>query len=128
MAEDRQTPLSPFSVRFTPEERERLDRAAAGMPLGAFLRSLIFDEDLLKKRRKPRKSPVKDHQVLARLQAELGQSRLANNLNQLAKAANSGSLEVSPDTEKALQSACSDVKWMRHMLMEALGLEPGDPP
>lgn len=128
MAEDRHTPLSPFSVRFTPEERERLDRAAAGMPLGAFLRSLIFDEDLLKKRRKPRKSPVKDHQVLARVQAELGQSRLANNLNQLAKAANSGSLEVSPDTEKALQNACNDVKWMRHMLMEALGINPGDPP
>lgn len=128
MVEDRQKPLSPFSLRFTPEERERLDRAAAGMPLGAFLRSLIFEKDLLKKRRKPRKSPVKDHQVLARLQAELGQSRLASNLNQLAKAANSGSLEVSPDTEKALQNACSDVRWMRHMLMEALGLEPGGPP
>lgn len=128
MAEDRHTPMSPFSVRFTPEEREQLNRAAAGMPLAAFLRSLIFDEDFLKKRRKPRKSPVKDHQVLARVQAELGQSRLANNLNQLAKAANSGSLEVSPDTEKALLSACSDVRWMRHMLMEALGLEPGDPP
>lgn len=128
MAKDRETPLSPFSMRFTPEERERLDRATAGIPLAAHIRSLIFDEDLLKKRRKPRKSPVKDHQVLARLQAELGQSRLASNLNQLAKAANSGSLEVSPDTEKAIQNACNDIKWMRHMLMEALGLEPGNPP
>ncbi|MBS0166188.1 plasmid mobilization protein [Nitrospira sp. CMX1] len=124
MAEDRHTPFSPFSVRFTSEEREQLDRAAAGMPLGAFLRSLIFDEDLLKKRRKPRKSPVKDHQVLARLQAELGQSRLANNLNQLAKAANCGSLEVSPDTEKALLSACADIRAMRQMLMEGLGIDP----
>nr|WP_281720388.1 hypothetical protein [Nitrosomonas nitrosa] len=128
MAKDRETPLSPFSMRFTPEERAWLDRAAAGMPLGAFLRSLIFDEDLLKKRRKPRKSPVKDHQALARLQAELGQSRLASNLNQLAKAVNCGALEVSPDTEKALQNACSDIKWMRFLLMEALGLDPGDPP
>ncbi|MBK9948621.1 MAG: hypothetical protein IPP12_15740 [Nitrospira sp.] len=128
MAEDRQTTLSPFSMRFTPEERAWLDRVAAGIPVAAFIRSLIFDEYLLKKRRKPRKSPVKDHQVLARLQAELGQSRLASNLNQLAKAANSGSLEVSPDTEKALQNACSDVRWMRHMLIEAFGLEPGDPP
>ncbi|MDR4468496.1 MAG: hypothetical protein MRJ68_09395 [Nitrospira sp.] len=128
MAKDRETPLSPFSMRFTREERAWLDRAAAGMPLGAFLRSLIFDEDVLKKRRRPRKSPVKDHQALARVQAELGQSRLASNLNQLAKAVNCGALEVSPDTEKALQDACSDVKWMRYMLMEALGLEPGDPP
>ena len=71
---------------------------------------------------------MKDYQALARVQAELGQSRLASNLNQLAKAANSGSLEVSPDTEKALQDACSDIKWMRYMLMQALGLEPGAPP
>jgi len=128
MVNRRQKPPSPFSLRFTTEEREWLDRAAAGMPLGAFLRTLIFEEALLKKRRKSRKSPVKDHQVLARLQGELGRSRIANNLNQLAKAANSGSLEVSQDTEKALQNACDDLRWMRHMLMEALGIQPGDGP
>ena len=77
MEESRQKPLSPFSLRFTPEEREWLDCTAAGMPLGAFIRSLIFDEALLSKRRKSPKIPVKDHQVLARLQGELGQSRIA---------------------------------------------------
>ncbi len=128
MEESRQQPISPFSLRFTPEERQWLDRSAAGMPLGAFIRSLIFDEALLKKRRKSPKIPVKDHQVLARLQGELGQSRIANNLNQLAKSANSGSLEVSPDTEKVIKHACSDVRWMRHMLMEALGIQPGEGP
>lgn len=69
MVNRRQKPPSPFFLRFTQEEREWLDLAAAGMPLGAFLRSLIFDEALLSKRRKSRKSPVKDYQVLARLQA-----------------------------------------------------------
>lgn len=97
-------------------------------PMAVFLRSLIFDEALLSKRRKSRKSPIKDHQVLASLQGELGQSRIANNINQLAKSANSGSLEVSPDTEKALQNACSDVRWIRYMVMKALGVEPGDEP
>ncbi len=121
-------PLSPYSMRFTRGEREWLDRMAGGTPLADFLRSLIFDEALLKKRRKSRKSPVKDHQVLARLQGELGRSRIANNLNQLAKSANSGSLEVSPDTEKAILNACGDVRWMRHVLMEALGVKPGDGP
>ena len=128
MEESRQKPLSPYSMRFSPEERAWLDQMAGQTPLADFLRSLIFDEALLKKRRKSRKSPVKDHQVLARLQGEIGQSRIANNLNQLAKAANSGSLEVSPDTEKALQQACSDIRWMRFMLMEALGIQPGDGP
>ncbi len=61
--------LHPFSYVLRREEREWLDLAAAGMPLGAFLRSLIFDEALLSKRRKSSKVPVKDHQVLARLQA-----------------------------------------------------------
>ena len=117
-------PLSPYSIRFTEEERAWLDKVAAGIPLSDFLRPLIFNEALLKKRRKPRKSPVKDYQILASVQGELGKSRLANNVNQLAKAANSGSLEVSPDTERALQQACSDIRWMRNALIAALGLSP----
>ena len=121
-------PLSPYSMRFTREEREWLDRMAGGTPLSEFLRPIIFDEALLSKRRRHRKSPVKDAQLLTKLLGELGKSRLANNLNQLAKSANSGSLEVSPDTEKAIQYACDDIRWMRHVLMEALGVTPGDGP
>lgn len=128
MVNRRQKPLSPYSMRFTPEERAWLDQMAGGTPLADFLRSLIFDETLLSKRRKSRKSPVKDYQVLAKLQGELGRSRIANNLNQLAKSANSGSLEVAPDTEQAIQNACEDVRWMRYVLMEALGIQPGDGP
>ena len=52
--------------------------------------------------------------------AELGKSRLASNLNQLAKAANTGSLPVSPETEQALVQACEDVRRMRHALPAAL--------
>ena len=124
MVKTPQKPLSPYSIRFTEEERAWLDEVTAGIPLSDFLRPLIFSEALLKKRRKPRKSPVKDYQILASVQGELGKSRLANNVNQLARAANSGSLEVSPDTERALQQACSDIRWMRNALMAALGLSP----
>ena len=128
MVKLRQKSLSPYSIRFTAEERAFLDQMAGDVPLADFLRSLIFDEDRLSKRRRRRKSPVKDAQLLSQVLAELGKSRLSSNVNQLAKQANSGSLEVSPDTEKALQEACSDIKWIRFMLMEALGIQPGEDP
>ena len=126
MVKLRQKPLSPYSMRFTAEERAWLDQVAGDVPLSDFLRSIIFDETQLSKRRRRRKSPVKDAQILTKVLGELGKSRLANNLNQLAKQANSGSLEVSPDTEKALQQACSDIRLLRHWLMEALGIQPGE--
>ncbi|WP_445190644.1 plasmid mobilization relaxosome protein MobC [Sphingobium sp. HWE2-09] len=52
----------------------------------------------------------------------LGQSRLANNVNQLARSANSGSLPFTPETEQALSSAADDIAAMRKMLIKALNL------
>ncbi len=95
MPSTEQKPLPPFSLRFTLEERAQLEQDAVGLSLGAYISSSLFDESLPKRRTRS-KHPAKNHQELARVLAELGRSRLANNLNQLAKAANSGSLEVTP--------------------------------
>ncbi|NBX33593.1 MAG: plasmid mobilization relaxosome protein MobC, partial [Planctomycetes bacterium] len=54
-------------------------------------------------------------QALAELLACLGASRIANNLNQLAHAANTGSLAMTPDVEATLKVACRDVATIRHM-------------
>lgn len=116
-------PLPPFSLRLTREERAQLEHDAAGMSVGAYIRFRLFDESF-PNRRTRNKHPVKDHQELAKVLGELGRSRLANNLTQLAKAANSGSLEVSPDTERAIQNGCADIRWMRQVLISALGLGP----
>jgi len=113
----------PFSLRLTFEERAQLEKDAVGMSLGAYIRSRIFDKTLPKRHTRG-KNPVKDHQELGKLLGELGRTRIANNLNQLAKAVNSGSLEVTPDTEKALQDACTDIHWMRLTLISALGMTP----
>ena len=48
---------------------------------------------------------VKEDKALAQLLGELDRARLANNLNQFAKAANTGSLPITPETEKALKTA-----------------------
>ena len=116
--------LPPFSIRLTFEERAALESAAAGMPLGAFVREKLFGEEL-RPRRTRGKHPVKDHEALGRTLALLGASRLSANLNQLAKAVNTGSLPVTAETEADLRTACEAVAEMRAALMRALGVSPG---
>jgi hypothetical protein len=93
------------------------------MPLGAYIREQVFDGKQTRQRRRY-KRPVKDHQALGQLLGALGEARLANNLNQLAKSANTGSLPVTPETEKALREACAEIHQMRSLLMRALGFSP----
>ena len=124
MAENKKRYPAPFSLRLTFEERAALERAAAGMPLGAYIRSRLFDGSVPPRRTRG-KHPVKDHIALAEVLSLLGEARVANNLNQLARAANSGSLPVTPETEKALADACADIRWMRDRLMAGLGLPAG---
>lgn len=114
--------IPPFSLRLTFEERAKLERDAAGMALGAYIRSRLLDPETVAPRKRG-KFPVKDHQALAQLLGLLGQSRLANNVNQLARAANTGSLAVTPDTEEALMSATADIQQMRQLLIQALDVD-----
>ncbi len=114
---------TPFSIRLTPSEKAYLSQKAGSRPLGAY-----FREELLGKqadsRRKERKPKIDEKQVAALL-AGLGQSRLPSNLNQLAKAANQGTLGTSEEVEQQLQDACEAVLAMREALFIALGLRSG---
>lgn len=120
MSDKRPNKPSPFCLRLSKEERERLEYYAGDMPLGTYIRSRLFDDPTPRKRRMKR--PVKDHEILAQLLTKLGASRIANNLNQLARAANSGSLLLIPEIEEDLRQALSDIAWMRKTLMQGLGL------
>lgn len=115
-------PLHPVSLRMTFEEKANLEKAAAGMPLSAYIRWKLFDPASPPPQRRGA-FPVKDFRALAQLLAMLGQSRLANNMNQLAKAANSGSLPVTPETEEALLNAVREVAFMRALLIQALDVD-----
>ncbi len=109
----------PISLRLTFEERTKLERAATGMSLSAYIRTRLFGEDV-SPRKKRHKSRIKDHETLSQLLGALGQSRIANNLNQLAKAVNMGTLPLTPDVEKDIQEACTYIRQMRTALMNAL--------
>ncbi|MEO1243793.1 MAG: hypothetical protein AAFX54_17940 [Pseudomonadota bacterium] len=115
---------SPFSLRLSWEERERLERQAGRRSLGAYIRHKLFGEQTTprRKRRKPRPDDV----AIAQALAILGRSRLASNLNQIAKAANTGTLPVGEDLTRELHQACSDIRTMRTALIQALGLTPED--
>lgn len=112
----------PVSLRMSFEEKQRLDKDAAGMSLAAYIRWRLFDPENPPPKSRG-KQPVKDHQALARLLALLGQSRLANNMNQLARSANSGSLPFTPETERMLNEAADDIAEMRRLLLQALSLD-----
>ena len=114
---------TPFSIRLTEDEKCLLMQRAGALSLGAYLRNLVLEAGVRAPRpqaRKPR-SPVKDQEALARVLAALGKSRIANNLNQLARAANIGTLPLTPETEQDLLEACAMVARMRRDLMAALG-------
>lgn len=119
MATTRKAP-SPFSVRFSVEEREKLERDAAGMPIGAYIRLRVLGDEVAPRRTRG-KAPVKDHQALARVLSALGASKIPNNLNQLARAANIGALVLTPEVEEELLEALAAVRQIRADLMQALG-------
>jgi hypothetical protein len=115
--------LYPTSIRLTFEQKARLDRDAAGMSATDYIVWRLFNPDSPPPRTRGR-FPVKDEQAVAQLLAMLGQSRLANNVNQLARSANTGSLPLTPDTEAALNEAAADIAFMRTLLIQALRLDP----
>jgi hypothetical protein len=112
--------LPPFSLRLTLKERARLQAEAGRTPLGSYIRQRILETPCT--RRRNFRMPVKDELALAAVLSALGQSRISSNLNQLAKAVHTGSLQVTPETEKTLRDACSGVLQIRQELVRALGL------
>jgi hypothetical protein len=123
MTRDKKYP-PPFSLRLSFDERANLEAMAGGRPVGEYIRVRLFGEP---EPRRAVKMPPKDHEILAEILGKLGQSRLASNLNQLAKAAHSGALLVTPETENALRQAAAEIGWMRQKLLQGLGLREDSP-
>ena len=116
---------APFSLRLSEAERARLIEEARGIPLGAYIKAKVLGEPPLRLRRSG--MVLEDRQALAQALALLGRSHVANNLNQLAHAANIGALPMTPETEDALRAALQDVRAMRCLLLLALGIREVQP-
>ena len=115
----KQKRISPISVRFSEKERALLVQYAGRQSLSAYVREKVLG-DHTEQRRKTQASSV-DQALFAKGLALLGQSRLSQNVNQIAKGLNSGTLAVTPDVVAEVQQACSDVRLIRQALLTALG-------
>ncbi len=108
-----------MTVRLSPEEHEKLQQLADGMSLSVYMRAKALAGEVPRRRRKG--SSVEDREAIAQLLGLLGQSRIANNLNQLAHHANIGTLPVDDATKADLDEAYRAVIGMRQLLLRALG-------
>lgn len=116
--------LPPFSLRLSAEEKAFLKAKAGEMSLGAYIKAKAFaDGGPVKKRAVGLE--VQDQKALSKALALLGQSRFSSNLNQLAKAANIGSLPMSPELERELTETCAHVQEIKALLIRAVGLKDG---
>lgn len=121
--DDQQTP-APFCLRLTQGERAELKDKAGSMALGAYIRAQLFGSSTRRTRRVRHVTP--DAALLTQILAMLGASRMAQNLNQLAKAVNRGFLPVTKETEAQIQDACQAIQHMRALLLTALGFPAKD--
>lgn len=113
-----------FSLWLSPEEEAELAALAGEWPWGAYLKKRVFTErSPIRKRRSYRN--VEDKHALAMALALLGRSRFSSNLNQLAKAANIGTLPLTPEVVQELHQACDHISEIKSLLVEALGLKSG---
>ena len=110
----------PYSLRLTFEERQILDRDAGNMPISAYIRERLFDEPSPRRRISPR---IKDQEIFLEILREFSDMRIANNLNQLAKASHEGRLILAPETQENLDQACDVMKEIKTEILNYLGLK-----
>lgn len=123
---------SPLSIRLTPEERARLEAAAGGRALGAYIRARLFageGSDTVGVEsdgngNAERLSPEVRQRLLAQILGALGQSSALRSLNELAEAARIGVLPITPDVLADIRAACAGIEEIRLMLLRGLGLKP----
>ena len=105
-----------LTIRLTPGERAYIDEAAdrAGLMTGSYARGMVLGGPAPRQARRP---PV-ERRELARLLGELG--KIGGNLNQLARAANTGVVVYENEIDTALRGLAE----VRDAILKALGRAP----
>ncbi|MEL6504873.1 MAG: plasmid mobilization relaxosome protein MobC [Pseudomonadota bacterium] len=109
-----------MTLRFSRNDYERLRELADGMALATYIRAIVLNEKMPRQSRRSASS-VADKEVLSQILGLLGQSRIANNLNQLAYQANVGALVIDDETRAQIDEAYQNVGVIRETLITALG-------
>ena len=110
------------TLRLSMDDHERLKDLAGSMALSTYIRVKALGLDLPQRKARSTTSVV-DKQAIAQILGLLGQSRIANNLNQLAYHANVGSLVMEEETVAQISEAHEHIVFLRKVLIKALGLK-----
>jgi hypothetical protein len=105
-------------IRWTDEEWARISGKAdrAGLAVAAFMRALGLDGDAGPR---AQRRPPADHKALRQILGEMG--RIGNNINQIARALNSGEMANIPNIQKAIDAYLE----IRNAIFDALGKNHG---
>ncbi|MEM6780331.1 MAG: hypothetical protein AAF569_00550 [Pseudomonadota bacterium] len=116
-----------ISVRVTEEEKATLQAMAGTMALAHFIRKKALGDDAENRAKqhqvKPR-TPSVDSKEIARLLGMFGQSELATSMLALSLAATQGNIDVTPELEDKIESACDDIHTIKLALILALNVKP----
>lgn len=121
---EKKKPSPRITLRLSEDELATLKNLSSGLSLSAYIRKCLFGKDATPRKVRSR-VPVQDQEALAQVLGLLGQTRIANNLNQIAHEANCGSLLMDDYTEIEIKKACAHIAFIRVKLIEALGLKSG---
>ncbi len=114
-----------MSLRLTAWQRAfvKQQSQAAKMSESDWVRYILFnDAALITPKQKAAVKRVSDRD-LSQMISVLGESRIPNNLNQLTKSVNMGTLIVTPDTAHRIDETYHMVLWIRQTLIHQLGLK-----
>lgn len=121
LARSTRKPSPRITLRLTEEEDAKLRQLCEGMTVSAYIRQRLFGNNTARRKRRSH-APVKDQAAMAQILGLLGDSRIANNLNQLAFHANTGTLLIDDQTTNQINEAYAHILTMRAELVKALGL------
>jgi hypothetical protein len=113
-----------LTLRLAKQERERLDKQAKtlGLSTAAYVRCLTADEKTQRKLLSLIER-TQDRAEYARILRALGESRIANNLNQIAYAIHSGTFVFSPDVTVQINECYEAILYIRSLLIEQMGVK-----
>jgi len=116
---------SPYSIRFTAEERTLFDAMAKEMNMkrAELIRLKLFTDSLQEKFAVRSQNKTAPNKELAQVLALLGRSNMPNNLNQITRSIHMGTLELTPEIEAQILEMHDTIMWIRRNLIKSLGLK-----
>ena len=119
---------APFCIRLSEDERAHLERKAGKLPLARYVRSQLLDDEEVQPRKKAARArtPSVDAALLGKALGTLGKSDQVKVLFLLALAEEQERVALSDEDSATLRQACADVRDMRLLLIQALGLKTGE--